>query len=552
MYLVIAKLDERRKIIPNFDPNFQFRVTEFVSQDFCGRGSFFAFQIRNMALKVMVVGRGGREHSLCWKLAQSPRVTQIICAPGNAGTALEHKVVNADVEPNDVRGLLQLARKHKIDLTVVGPEDPLTQGIADTFAREGLRVFGPKKAAAELEGSKIFCKNLMRTSGIPTADFRVFTALPDAERYVMSREVSVTIRSKGRSTVRQPFVCVTAAEAVQAIDRIFEPRNMLAPNVQVEIEERGEKKLFNNAAEARKSIMDHTIGLVVKADGLAAGKGVFVCSTIGEAMDAVDQLMMQRIFGRAGDSILIEERLDGVETSVLALTDGRSILPLPSSQDHKRAYDGDLGPNTGGMGVYSPADVLKPAVMETIESEVLVQCVHAMKRQRKQFKGLLYAGIMLTGQGPKALEFNVRFGDPECQVLLMRLKSDLLDLIEAVIDERLDQIEVEWDSRPAITVVMAAEGYPGKYDRGKPITGIEDADAMEGVKVFHAGTQIKHGTANSATGPVVISDGGRVLNVTAIGDTIEQARERAYAACNQIKFQGGWYRKDIAWQALKG
>lgn len=502
------------------------------------------------ALKVLVVGRGGREHALCWKLAQSPRVTQIICAPGNAGTALESKVVNADVEPNDIRGLLQLARKQKVDLTVVGPEDPLTMGIADVFAKEGLRVFGPKADAAELEGSKIFCKEMMRQSGIPTADFRIFNSLPDAERYVMSRDVSVTIRSKGRSTVRQPFACVTAAEAIQAIDRIFDPRNMLSSKVQVEIEERGDKLLFNNAADARKSIMDHIIGLVVKADGLAAGKGVFVCSTIGEAMDALDKLMHQRIFGRAGDKVIIEERLDGAETSVLALTDGRSILPLPSSQDHKRAHDGDQGPNTGGMGVYSPADVLNSEQMGIVESEVLVQCVHAMKRSRKPYKGMLYAGIMLTPQGPKVLEFNVRFGDPECQVLLMRLKSDLLDLIEAVIDERLDQVEVEWDERPAMTVVMAAEGYPGKYDRGRVISGIEDADAIAGVKVFHAGTQIKPGTAHSKDGPVVVTDGGRVLNVTAIGKTIEQARDRVYEACQKIQFQGAWYRKDIAWQAL--
>ena len=502
-------------------------------------------------MKVLVVGRGGREHALCWKLAQSPKVTQIICAPGNAGTALEEKVTNEAVEPNDIRGLLQLARRKGVDLTVVGPEDPLTQGIVDVFSKEGLRVFGPRADAAELEGSKIFCKEMMRQAGIPTADSRAFRSLPDAERYVMSRDVSVIIRSKGRSTVRQPFDCVTAAEAVAAIDRIFEPRNMLSPNVQVEIEERGEKVVYNNAAEARKAILDHPVALVVKADGLAAGKGVFVCSTIGEAMHAVDQMMMQRIFGRAGDQILIEERLDGVETSVLALTDGRSILPLPSSQDHKRALDGDKGPNTGGMGAYSPADVLKPAVMQTIEAEVLVPAVHAMKRARKPFKGLLYAGIMLTAQGPKVLEFNVRFGDPECQILLMRLKSDLVDLLEAVIDERLDEAEVAWDDRPSITVVMAAEGYPGKYARGQAITGIEEADEVPGVKVFHAGTVLKPGTEFAATGPVVITDGGRVLNVTAVGDTLQQARDRAYEACSKIKFAGGWYRNDIAWQALK-
>jgi len=500
-------------------------------------------------LKVLVVGRGGREHALCWKLAQSPKVTQVICAPGNAGTALEEKVTNEAVEPNDVRGLLQLARRKGVDLTVVGPEDPLTLGIADAFAREGLRVFGPRQDAAELEGSKIFSKEMMRQAGIPTADFRVFRSLPDAERYLLSRDVSVTIRSKGRSTIRQPFSCVTAAEALQAIDRIFDQRNMLSSNVQVEIEERGEKELFDTAEAARKSILAHPIGLVVKADGLAAGKGVFVCDTLGEAMEAVESLMMKRVFGRAGDSILIEERLDGVETSVLALTDGRSILPLPSSQDHKRAFDGDTGPNTGGMGAYSPADVLKPEVMNVIESEVLVHAVHALKRQRRPFKGLLYAGIMLTSQGPKVLEFNVRFGDPECQVLLMRLKSDLVDLLEAVIDERLDTAEVVWDERPAITVVFAAEGYPGKYERGKTIKGLEEADAVPGVKVFHAGTALRPG--KSGAEPVVMSEGGRVLNVTAIGETLEQAAERAYEACSKIKFPGGWYRKDIAWQALK-
>ncbi|MFM7592758.1 MAG: phosphoribosylamine--glycine ligase [Isosphaeraceae bacterium] len=504
-----------------------------------------------MALKVLVVGRGGREHAICWKLAQSARVGQIICAPGNAGTAMEPKVTNAAVEPNDVRGLLNLARRQRVDLTVVGPEEPLTLGIADAFAREGLRVLGPKAAAAELEGSKIFCKEMMRQASIPTADCRIFRSAPDAEKFVMSRDVQVTIRSKGRSTVRQPFDCVTAADAIYAIEKIFDPRNMLSGNVQVEIEEGGEKTLYPTAAEARKAIMNHPIGMVVKADGLAAGKGVYVCSTIGEAMHAVDQMMIQRIFGKAGDSVVIEERLDGVETSVLALTDGRSILPLPSSQDHKRALDGDKGPNTGGMGAYSPADVLKPGVMATIEADVLVPAVHTMKRARKPFKGLLYAGIMLTSGGPRVLEFNVRFGDPECQVILMRLESDLLDLIEAVIDERLDEVDVRWDSRPAITVVMAAEGYPGKYERGRAITGIEEADELPGVKVFHAGTQIKPGTENAADGPVVVSDGGRVLNVTAIGETIEQARQRAYTACEKIKFQGGWYRRDIAWQAMK-
>ncbi len=373
------------------------------------------------ALKVLVIGKGGREHALCWKLKQSPRVEAVYCAPGNAGTALEAQ--NVAIEPGDFRALTQFVRREGIGLTVVGPEEPLTNGIVDFFQREGLRAFGPRKDAAELEGSKVFAKELMRQAGIPTADYRVFRSAPDAELYVLSREVSLVVRSKGRSTLRNTLLCRTAAETLEAIDRIMDPREMLGPGVQVEIEERGQRRAFSTAAEARDYVLGRSLGMVLKADGLAAGKGVYVCDNLRQALDAIDQIMMRRIYGKAGDRLIIEERLDGQEASVLALTDGRTIIPLESCQDHKRAYDHDEGPNTGGMGAYSPAPVVTPELMEQVEREILVPVVHALKRARRPFRGVLYAGLMLTNQGPKVLEFNVRFGDPECQAVLMRLKS---------------------------------------------------------------------------------------------------------------------------------
>ena len=325
---------------------------------------------------------------------------------------------------------------------------------------------------------------------------------------------------------------------------------MLAAGVQVEIEERGQKRAFSTAAEARDYVLGRPLGMVLKADGLAAGKGVFVCNNLRQALDAVDEVMVRRAFGKAGDRLIVEERLDGVETSILAFTDGRTIVPLATSQDHKRAYDHDEGPNTGGMGAYSPAEVVTPELMAVVEAEVLVPVVHALKRARRPFRGIIYAGLMLTNQGPKVLEFNVRFGDPECQVLLMRLKSDLLDLLEAVVDERLDQVELQWDPRPAITVVMASEGYPGPYERGRVINNLEEADRVPGVKVFHAGTALRS-EPNSTREDRVVTDGGRVLNVTAIGDTLEQAQERAYQAAQAIRFAGGWYRRDIGDSAVK-
>ena len=473
------------------------------------------------ALKVLVVGKGGREHALCWKLKQSPRVTAVYCAPGNAGTALD--VQNVAIEPGDSRGLVQFAKKEGIGLTVIGPEEPLAKGIVDVFQREGLKVFGPRKEAAELEGSKVFAKDLMRQAGIPTADYRVFRSAPDAEHYALSREVALTVRSRGRSTIRHTLHCRTAAEALEAIDRIMDPREMLSPGVQVEIEERGQRRVFSTAAEARDFVLGRPVGLVLKADGLAAGKGVFVCDNLRQALEGIDQIMVRRIFGQAGDRMIIEERLDGREASVLAVTDGRTIVPLESCQDYKRAFDHDEGPNTGGMGAFSPTPQLTPELMEQVEREILVPAIHALKRARRPFRGVLYAGLMLTNQGPKVLEFNVRFGDPETQVLVVRMKSDLLDLLEATADERLDSVALDWDPRPAVTVVMAAEGYPGHYERERPIQNIEAADRMPDVKVFHAGTTLR-AEAGPGRDARIVTDGGRVLNVTALGDTLEQAQ----------------------------
>src|SRR3954452_1596532 len=425
-------------------------------------------------LKVLVVGKGGREHTLCWKLKQSPKVKAVYCAPGNAGTALD--ALNVSIETGDFRALIQFAKREGIGLTVVGPEDPLTGGIVDAFQREGLRIFGPRRDAAELEGSKVFAKDLMRQAGIPTADYRIFRSAPDAEHYILSREVSLVVRSKGRSTLRHTLMCRTAAETLEAIERIMDPREMLSPGVQVEIEERGQRRVFGTAAEARDHVLGRPLGLVLKADGLAAGKGVYVCDNLRQALDAIDEIMLRRIYGKAGDRMILEERLDGQETSIMALTDGRTIVPLETSQDHKRAFDHDEGPNTGGMGAYSPAEIVTPELMEQVEREILVPIVHALKRARRPFRGVLYAGLMLTNQGPKVLEYNVSFGDPECQPILFRLKSDLLDLLEGTVYGRLDEVSPpEWDHLPSVCVVMASEGYPGPYEKGRPIRGLEEA-----------------------------------------------------------------------------
>jgi phosphoribosylamine--glycine ligase len=458
--------------------------------------------------------------------------------------------VNIPIETVDFRSLAQFAKREGVDLTVVGPEEPLVLGIVDYFQREGLRIFGPRREAAELEGSKVFAKDLMRQAGIPTADYRVFRSAPDAELYVLSREVSLVVRSRGPSAIRQKTMCRTAAETLEIIDRIMDPREQNGPGVQVEIEERGQRRVFDTAAEARDHVLGRPLGMVLKADGLAAGKGVYVCANLREALEAIDQVMIRRIYGKAGDRLLLEEKLDGQEASILALTDGRTIMPLETSQDHKRAFDRDEGPNTGGMGAYSPAPIVTPELMDQIEREVLVPVVHALKRARKSFRGVLYAGLMLTNQGPKVLEFNVRFGDPECQAIFMRLKSDLFEVLDAVVDERLDKLTLEWDPRPAVSVVMASEGYPGSYEKGRVINNIEQADAIPDVKVFHAGTILRTDPL-SGRDPRIVTDGGRVLNVTALGDTLADAKAKCYQAVKEIRYAGAWCRHDIADRAIR-
>ncbi len=428
-------------------------------------------------MKVLVVGNGGREHALAWKLGQSPKVDKVFVAPGNAGTAQDAE--NIDLAATDIPGLIQFAKEQSIDLTVIGPEAPLVAGLADAMDAEGLKVFGPSQAAAELEGSKVFCKNLLHTANIPTASYQTFRNGEDAERYIK--------------------------------DRYAEP--------------------------------NEPVHVVVKADGLAAGKGVIVCDTREEALEAIDRIASRREFGEAGNELIIEEKLIGPEASVLAITDGETILTLPAAQDHKPAHDGDTGPNTGGMGAYCPTPVVDEDLMTKIEADVLVPVVHAMKRARRPFKGILYAGLMLTPAGPKVLEFNVRFGDPECQPLLMRLKSDLFEVLEAAADGRLGEIgPLEWDERPCTCVVMASEGYPGDYDKGREISGLANADALEDVKVFHAGTELSEGQ--------VVTNGGRVLGVTAMGNTISQAKLNAYSGVKEIRWRGAWCRKDISDKAL--
>lgn len=424
-------------------------------------------------MKVLVVGQGGREHAIVWKLKQSPSVTEVYCAPGNAGTALDCQ--NVDIKATDSARLIKFAQAEKIDLTVIGPEVPLVAGTVDDFLKAGLKVFGPTRKAAELEGSKKFCKELLKKANIPTADFRVFTNSAEALSYIAERE---------------------------------------------------------------------TEGFVIKADGLCAGKGVAVCSTKEEAQDAVKRMLIHKEFGEAGSRILIEEKLEGQEASLLAIVDGQTIVPLEAVQDHKPAFDGDTGPNTGGMGTYSPTPLITPELVDFAIEKILVPTVHAMKRDGRPFRGCLYAGLMLTHQGPKVLEYNVRFGDPETQVILMRLKSDLGLLLMAAAEGKLSELEpLEWDPRPAVCVVMASEGYPGDYEKGKPIRGLDEAAKVPDAKVFHAGTM--------AAGDQILTDGGRVLGVTALGDDLAGAKLRAYQAVKCIRWDGAWCRKDISDKAQK-
>jgi len=429
-------------------------------------------------MKVLVIGGGGREHALAWKISQSSRVDQVFVAPGNAGTAGE--VENIHIRADDYDQLLQFALRNEVGLTVVGPEVPLADGLVDRFEKSGLRVFGPSGSAARLEGSKVFCKQVLLNAGISTASHSVFRSAADAFQHLEDR--------------------------------------------------------YPDAKEK--------LPLVVKANGLAAGKGVFVCNSRQEVAEAIEQIAGERVFGDAGNEFILEERLQGEEVSVLAITDGQALVTLPPAQDHKAAFDGDIGPNTGGMGAYSPAPLVDNELQGWIEEHILIPTIHEMNRAGSPYKGILYAGLMITPAGPRVLEYNVRFGDPECQPLLMRLQSDLVDLIEATLDGQLDQVEPpQWDSQASVCVVMASEGYPGSYQKGHVIEGIDEADAMDKVKVFHAGTTLQDGQ--------VVNSGGRVLGVTALGETVAAAQERAYAAIEKIHWQGAWYRSDIADKAIR-
>jgi phosphoribosylamine--glycine ligase len=423
-------------------------------------------------MKVLLIGSGGREHAIAWKLAQSKDLTKLYIAPGNPGTAqCGQNIPIASVHADE---LLDFARQNDVGLVVVGPEDPLAAGLVDAFEASGIKAFGPSADAAQLEADKAFAKQLMRSSSVSTAEGRTFDRFSDAKAYIASRDEPV----------------------------------------------------------------------VVKAAGLAKGKGVFVCDDPADGILAAEQIMCDKVFGPAGDRIIVEDKLLGEEASILAFVDGRNIYLMESSQDHKPIGDGDTGPNTGGMGAYSPAPVVTEDLMNQITREILVPVVDGMNRNGTPYKGILYAGLMITGGGPRVLEFNVRFGDPETQPILARLKSDLLEVLLAVCNGTLDQITLEWDRRPAVCVVMASGGYPGDYEKGKKIVGLQEAQQLEDVIVFHAGTKDMDGD--------IVTNGGRVLGVTALGQTIRDAKEKAYRAVDKIKFDGAYCRRDIADKAIKG
>ncbi len=422
-------------------------------------------------MKILIIGSGGREHTLAWKIAKSRKVKKIFCAPGNAGIADVAECVPIDA--GNIEKLVEFAQKKTIDLTVVGPEAPLSKGIVDLFERKGLKIFGPSQKAAEIEASKSFAKKIMLKYGIPTAGGRSFTRLDQAEAYIKKMDVPI----------------------------------------------------------------------VVKADGLAAGKGVLVCKTKKEASAALKMILKDKAFGDAGKKVLIEECLVGEEASFIAFTDGKHVLPLPSSQDHKTIFDNDEGPNTGGMGAYSPAPVVDAAMHEKIMEKVMVPTVKAMAAEGRPYKGVLYAGLMIDRDQVNVVEFNARFGDPEAQPLLIRLKSDIVPIMEAVVEERLNEYALEIDPRPSVCVVMASKGYPGSYKKGMPISGFNNTKRMKDVVVFHSGTAEKKGR--------IVANGGRVLGVTALGDTIEKAISRAYLAVSKIKWNGAYHRKDIGQKAIK-
>ncbi|OCG42519.1 phosphoribosylamine--glycine ligase [Gilliamella sp. Fer1-1] len=424
-------------------------------------------------MKVLVIGNGGREHALAWKVAQSPLVSKVFVAPGNAGTALEPSLENINIKATDVGGLLNFAQQEQIDLTIVGPEAPLVIGVVDSFQKAGLKIFGPSKSAAQLEGSKAFTKDFLARHNIPTAEYQNFTEVDPAIAY---------IRQKG------------------------------AP-------------------------------IVIKADGLAAGKGVIVAMTLKEAEDAVCDMLAGNAFGDAGHRVVIEEFLEGEEASFIVMVDGKNVEPMATSQDHKRVGDGDTGLNTGGMGAYSPAPVVTDAVFQRIMDEIIYPTVNGMAQEGNVYVGFLYAGLMIDKEGnPKVIEFNCRLGDPETQPIMMRLQSDLVKLCVAAIDGKLDTVKSKWDSRSALGVVLAAGGYPGKYNTQDVILGLP-TKATDNCKIFHAGTSLEKGR--------VYTNGGRVLCVTALGNTVLEAQQRAYEQIKDIYWHGCFYRKDIGYRAIE-
>lgn len=420
-------------------------------------------------MKVLVIGGGGREHALVWKIAQSPLVKEIFCAPGNPG--IEDHATPVDLKVDDIAGLRDFARGKKIDLTIVGPELPLTLGITDLFENAGLKVFGPSEKAAELEKSKSFTKEILKKYDIPTAAYETFTAAKEACEYLKKREFP----------------------------------------------------------------------LVVKADGLAAGKGVIICDSLENAENAVKEILEEKVFGEAGNQIVIEDFLTGEEVSILVFSDGKNLVPLMPAQDHKAVYDGDKGPNTGGMGAYSPAPVLSDEMAEDVLENILKPVVKAMDQEGRAYKGILYAGLMMTKEGPKVLEFNVRFGDPETQPILMRMESDIVPLFLASIEGSLDRQKIEWRNEAAVCVVMASAGYPGNYPKGEEILGLDKIKGSSDTVVFHAGTKKE--------GNKILTNGGRVLSVTSLGNTIAEAIKNSYEAVSQISWENSYYRKDIGKKA---
>jgi len=421
-------------------------------------------------MKVLVIGSGGREHALVWKIGQSPKVSQIYCAPGNAGISQLAQCINIDA--SNIEKLADFAQKENIDLTVVGPELPLSKGIVNEFNKQGLRIFGPSKEATEIESSKVFSKHLMKKYNIPTANYEV----------------------------------------------------------------------FQNSEEAFDYIKQQTFPLVIKADGLAAGKGVFIVKNLVQARDVLDVLMEKKKFGEAGRQVVIEEFLEGEEVSILAFCDGKTVVPMVSSQDHKRIFDNDQGPNTGGMGAYSPVPFYPDKLEKRVLEEILKPTIKGLRSEGREYKGVLYAGLILTKEGPKVLEFNARFGDPETQVVLPRLKTDLVDILNAVIEGSLHKINIEWKNNSAVCVVMASGGYPEEYQKGKIINGLEKLEEMRDVVAFHAGTKFQD--------EMVITSGGRVLGITVWDETISKAKKKAYEGVEKINFEDMYYRKDIAAKAI--